>query len=69
MIRLLLLLAVTLTLAGTAHAHHDRPKAKLRTPLVAGEKPWAATWRNPVNRNLHRIARCWPACSLRLGLR
>lgn len=29
-----------------------------RPPLVKGEKPWAATWSNPVNRNLIRIAIC-----------
>lgn len=29
-----------------------------RPPLLAGENRWHATWANPVNRNLYRLARC-----------
>jgi len=29
-----------------------------RPPLLAGETAWHATWANPVNRNLIRLARC-----------
>jgi len=53
-----LTLLLTLALAGLAHAHHDRPKAKQRTPLAPGETAWHSSWENPVNRNLHRLARC-----------
>jgi hypothetical protein len=33
-------------------------KRSPKPPLLKGEKPWAATYRNPVNRNLIRLARC-----------
>lgn len=29
-----------------------------RPPLLAGETAWHASWKNPVNRNLIRLARC-----------
>ena len=53
------LLAVTLTLAVILPLLAWRADAATRKPpLVKGEKPWAASWANSVNRNLLRIARC-----------
>jgi hypothetical protein len=36
----------------------EAAKPKQRPPLLAGERAWHATYANPTNRNLIRLARC-----------
>ena len=52
--RLLGLLVAALAFAPAAAADHT----VLERVHVHGETPWHASWQNPVNRNLHRLARC-----------
>lgn len=54
--RALAILAATVLLAGLIGLRADA--AARKPPLLNGEKPWHATWRNPINRALHRVARC-----------
>lgn len=53
-------LATILTLAALLWllAADSRAATAKRPPLLKGERPWHATWRNPVNRNLIRLAKC-----------
>lgn len=48
------LLTIILLLALTSIA----TASKRRLPLLTGETPWHASWANPVNRNLYRLAVC-----------
>lgn len=44
---------ITLIAAGTSSTATSK-----RPPLLAGETRWHASWANPVNRNLYRLAVC-----------
>lgn len=46
--------SAALLISNVARADHT---AQQRVH-VKGETPWHATWANPVNRNLYRLARC-----------
>ena len=53
--RVVCVFAATVLFAALAGLRVD---AATRPPLLAGETPWHASWHNPTNRALHRVARC-----------